>query len=368
MSRCVTRKLWIAALTVGLLSVGLATSHSASALTAEPGKISDAKPEKFAVGRFERGGERFLGLVLREAYVVDLKAANKALQRSSLHAPKVPMPADIKELAGRYNQGLKRRVYQIVNYITDKGLLAAADRPHFIHRLGEVKTLAPHRPYTMLNAAVNYAAHGEEMGGQAHEKGTPYLFLKATSSIVGNGHPLVLPREGYPWVHPDMMDWEVELAVVIGDPARYASLEDAPKHIFGYTVHIDVSNRGGRGDDSPMGSDWLVGKGLDTYGPLGPWIVPAEFISNPDDLGQRLTVNGQVMQDSNTSYAINKPADLIYYASSILTLQAGDVIALGTPEGVGAGRDPQVFLKEGDVVEAWIEEIGSLRHQVVKAR
>lgn len=330
--------------------------------------VTDAQPGKFGLGRFEAEDRIFLGIVLNESDVVELDAANDHLRRRSLEVGPMPMPSDMKELAYRYEDGLRSRIYQIVNHVTAAGLLDGDARPGFVHRLEDLNTLAPHRPHKILNAAVNYAAHGEEMGGEAHEKGTPYLFLKATSSIIGNGHPIVMPRSGYQWANPETIDWEVEFAVVIGKPARYASLEDAADHIFGYTVHIDVSNRGGRGDDSAMGSDWLVGKGLDTYGPLGPWIVPKEFVADHNDLDLTLTVNGETMQSSNTSFSINKPADLIYYASSLLTLEPGDVIASGTPEGVGAGRDPQVFLDEGDVVEATVEGIGSLRHTVVAPR
>jgi 2-keto-4-pentenoate hydratase/2-oxohepta-3-ene-1,7-dioic acid hydratase in catechol pathway len=195
-------------------------------------------------------------------------------------------------------------------------------------------------------------------------RGMAYLFLKATTNaVIGDGDPIVIPR-GRPKI-----DWECELAAVIGQPAKYVSAAQAKDHIFGYTIEIDVSDRGGRGDREPRfgGSDWLIGKGHDTFAPMGPFVVPAEFIKDPMNLAQKLTVNGKLMQDARSSDMIHNVYELIEYGSSILTLESGDVIAAGSPAGTGMSRSvrpEQVFLKPGDVVVATIEGIGSLTHKV----
>jgi 2-keto-4-pentenoate hydratase/2-oxohepta-3-ene-1,7-dioic acid hydratase in catechol pathway len=159
------------------------------------------------------------------------------------------------------------------------------------------------------------------------------------------------------------MDWECEIAAIIGQPAKYVPVDRAKNHIFGYTIEIDVSDRGGR-PDRPR-SDWLLGKGHDGYAPMGPFVVPAEFI-DPMDLGQKLTVNGEVMQDARSTDMIHNFYEFIEYGSSILTLETGDVIGGGSPRGAGfsrSARPEQVFMKPGDVMVCSIEGIGTLTHE-----
>jgi 2-keto-4-pentenoate hydratase/2-oxohepta-3-ene-1,7-dioic acid hydratase in catechol pathway len=326
------------------------------------GQTTDRPDEPFKLGTFELRGERFLGLVLRDAYVVDLERANQDYQRSPLQV-KLPMAEDMKELAGRYDLDLRERIYGIVNQLLNEDRLSGATRPAYIYDLGDLKTLAPILyPNKIFAAAGNYLQHLGEMGTDTPQKGEmAYVFQKpSTTSVIGNGDFIMMPKGR------EKMDWECELATVIGRPAKDITLEQAPNHIFGYTIMVDVSDRGGR-PETQFGTDWLIGKGHDTYAPMGPFIVPKEFIDDPHDLNLHLTVNGEVMQDSKGKYpstVMFTANELVAHSASILTLEPGDVITAGSPAGVGAGRNPQVFLKRGDVVVATIEKIGSLTNTV----
>jgi 2-keto-4-pentenoate hydratase/2-oxohepta-3-ene-1,7-dioic acid hydratase in catechol pathway len=226
----------------------------------------------------------------------------------------------------------------------------------------------------MLNAAVNFYSHVNE-GGSAEEqhaaaeerrrtRGIPYLFIKPTEgAVIGDGDSVVIPYGR------DRIDWEVELATVIGRTAKYVPAADAPDYIFGYMVSLDISDRGGRPPNSRPGSDWLVGKGHDTFAPLGPWIVPKEFYGDPmERLDQVLEVDGQIMQRAGPGDMIHSIYELIEYGSSIITLYPGDVLNNGTSGGTGAGRayrGEQRFLQPGETIEASIEGIGSLTLPVV---
>lgn len=325
--------------------------------------------ESFQLGTFLIGGEPALGLVLQDRYVVELKGANKDLQRNVGYV-QVPMAKDMKEMAGRYHLGLNQRVYEIVNHVVREGLLESDPRPWYVHEVSSVRKLPPINPNKILNAAGNYYGHvgeslpPEEQAKIAEERrrnrGIPYLFLKPTSAIIPDGHPIVIPKDR------TKIDWECELAAIIGQPARYVTVDQAKDHIFGYTIEIDVSDRGGRGEEESR-SDWLVGKGQDTFAPLGPYITPAEFIEDPMNLHQTLTVNGEVMQDANSSNMIHNIYELIEYGSQRLTLEAGDIVSAGSPQGTGMSltvREEQIFLKPGDKVVATIEGIGTLTHEV----
>ena len=161
------------------------------------------------------------------------------------------------------------------------------------------------------------------------------------------------------------MDWECEIGIVIGQPAKHVSAADAKNYIFGYTIELDMSSRDGR--PGRRRSDWLIGKGHDGHAPLGPYIVPAEFIKDPMDLSQKLTVNGKLMQDARSTDMIHNVYELIEWGSSIITLEPGDVIGGGSPSGTGMSRSvrpEQIFLKPGDVVVATIEGIGQLTHKI----
>jgi 2-keto-4-pentenoate hydratase/2-oxohepta-3-ene-1,7-dioic acid hydratase in catechol pathway len=328
--------------------------------------------EPFKLGTFEIEGEPRIGLVVRDdTLVVELDAANRALERSPAH-PRVPTPVTMRELVGRYEYGLKQRLYEIAAAYGRQS--AGAPRPRFVHPVDGVRALAPIMPGKMLNAAVNFYSHVNE-GGTAEEqrraaeerranRGIPYLFLKPTEgAIIGNGEAIVIPHGR------DRIDWEVELGIVIGRTGKYVPATRAADHIFGYMVTVDVSDRGGRPPDSRPGSDWFVGKGHDTFAPMGPWIVPKEFYGDPmQRLRQTLSVSGEQMQEGRPGDMIHSVYELIEYASSIITLFPGDVINNGTSGGVGMGsavRGAPRFLKPGDEVVASIEGIGTLTLPVV---
>jgi 2-keto-4-pentenoate hydratase/2-oxohepta-3-ene-1,7-dioic acid hydratase in catechol pathway len=151
---------------------------------------------------------------------------------------------------------------------------------------------------------------------------------------------------------------------VIGAPASRVPADRAEDYIFGYTLENDVSDRGGRGDGR-MGSDWFLQKNHDTFAPLGPFIVPKEFVSDPHDLKQTLTLSGQIMQDSNTGYMTHNSFEMLSYISNIITMQPGDVISMGSPSGVGTARETPVYMRHGDTAVCTIESIGTLTNPVV---
>ncbi len=219
---------------------------------------------------------------------------------------------------------------------------------------------APYRPARIFAAASNYIEHANEMGtvlaGKADS--APYMFIKASSSIIGPGEAIVLPPMA------ERIDWEVELAAVIGRGGRNIPVAQALEHVAGYTVFNDISARDlTRRNDFPFKFDWFQGKSFDTFGPLGPWIVPASAVGDPQKLRLSLTLNGKTMQDDTAGNMIFNVAEQISYLSSILALNPGDVIATGTPNGVGLGYG--IFLKAGDTVSASIEHIGTLTNPVV---
>jgi 2-keto-4-pentenoate hydratase/2-oxohepta-3-ene-1,7-dioic acid hydratase in catechol pathway len=284
------------------------------------------------------------------------------------------MPDDMTALIGQYEYGLKFRLYEIVTDLVNNASLEGSARPGFVHDLDDVRTLAPLMPGKMLNAAVNFYSHvgeantPEEQRAAAERRrasrGIPYLFIKPTEgAVIGQGDAVVIPYGR------DRIDWEVELAIVIGRTAKYISAADAENYIFGYMVSIDISDRGGRPPDSRPGSDWLVGKGHDTFAPLGPWIVPKEFYGDPMvRLSQRLEVDGDVMQEAGPGDMIHSIYELLEYGSSIVTLFPGDVVNNGTSGGTGAGtavRGVQQFLQPGQTIVASIEGIGTLTLPVV---
>jgi 2-keto-4-pentenoate hydratase/2-oxohepta-3-ene-1,7-dioic acid hydratase in catechol pathway len=243
---------------------------------------------------------------------------------------------------------------------------------------------------TLLNAAVNYREHGEEMdrrAGQPQAAGTPppgtappgtksapgiwerktedtrwnpYAFLKSPSAIVGEGDAIRIPKGR------TQIDWECELGVVVSKMASQVPVAQAANYIFGYTNEMDVSDREGRGD-SRYGSDWLIGKSHDTFAPMGPFITPKEFVPNPQSLPVKFSLNGKVMQDATTQLMIHDVFELVAYGSSIMTLRPGDVIATGTPSGVGSARQPPIYLKPGDRTVCTYDGVGTLTNRVEAA-
>ncbi|HXV59806.1 MAG TPA: fumarylacetoacetate hydrolase family protein, partial [Vicinamibacteria bacterium] len=285
-------------------------------------------------------------------------------------------PRDMLELIERYDTGLKRRTYEIVNDLVVRGMLTARSQPDYVHGVAEVRTLPPILyPGKILNAAVNFYSHVNETGTKEERaearrqrrenRGVPYLFLKPSrGAVIGNGDPIVIPYGR------DRTDWEVELGTVIGRAAKYVSANDAEDYVFGYTVTLDISDRGGRPPGgNPLRSDWFVAKGHDTFAPMGPWIVPKEFYGDPmEKLHQTLSIGDTKMQEAKAGDMIHSLWELIEYGSSIVTLFPGDVINNGTSGGVGMGtavRGEQRFLRRGEAIVATIEGIGTLRMPVV---
>jgi len=218
------------------------------------------------------------------------------------------------------------------------------------HAMSEIQVRAPvQHPSKVVAIGQNYMDHCRECNVPAPTR--PVVFAKFPSSVIG-------PFDEIQW-RTDLtteVDWEVELGVVIGRTARRVSQEDALDYVFGYTVANDVSARDIQGGDG----QWVRGKSLDTFCPIGPVIVTTDEIPDPQNLGIRSWVNGQIMQDSNTREMIFDVRYLIEFLSQAFTLNPGDVIVTGTPHGVGVGRDPQIFLADGDVVEVEIDDIGRM--------
>jgi 2-keto-4-pentenoate hydratase/2-oxohepta-3-ene-1,7-dioic acid hydratase in catechol pathway len=346
------------------LFLAVATPTSSQMTVAEP----------FKVGTFEIDGVAKVGIVLRDQYIVDLSRANAALERSGAY-PAIPLPSDMLELISRYEYGMKARLYELVTHLVENDMVTGG-KPDYIYELNEVTTLPPILyPGKILNAAVNFYSHVNERGSEEERaearrqrrenRGVPYLFLKPSrGAVVGNGSPIILP------FGRTQIDWEVELGAVIGRAGKYISANDAEAHVFGYTVTMHISDRGGRPPGgNPMTSDWFVGKGHDTFAPMGPWIVPKEFYGNPMEiLRQTLNVGDEVMQEATAGDMIHTLWELIEYGSSIITLYPGDVINNGTSGGTGMGtavRGEQRFLQAGEVVTGSIDGIGTLRMPVI---
>lgn len=201
---------------------------------------------------------------------------------------------------------------------------------------------------------LNYSDHAAETGATVPSE--PIIFMKASSAICGPNDDIIIPRGS------EKTDWEVELGVIIGKPAKYVSEADALDHVAGYCVTNDVSERAFQAERE---GQWTKGKSCDTFGPIGPYMATRDEISDPQDLSMWLEVNRKRYQDGSTKTMVYGVAFLISYLSQFMTLHPGDVISTGTPPGVGLGMNPQVFLKPGDVVELGIEGLGEQRQTFV---
>lgn len=229
------------------------------------------------------------------------------------------------------------------------------------HELGGLITgepLAPVVPAAILCIGLNYRKHAEETGSALPEY--PVLFMKTPSAVQHPGEPIILPRH----LPSTKVDYEVELAVVIGKPCKNVSKEDALSYVLGYTCANDVSARDWQKHGG--GGQWCRGKTFDTFCPLGPCIVTPDEIADPQALRLKTTIGGEVLQSSSTADMIFTVADIISFLSGSTTLQPGTVILTGTPEGVGMGRDPYRWLQPGETVTVEIEGIGTLSNPVVE--
>ena len=343
--------------------------------------LTFASEEPFKLGTFEHEGEEIIGVVLRDHFVIDLARANASYERRRPLWVKLPMPADMSELIGRYEYGMRERVHAIVDAVLPT--LDPSARPAFVYELDELITFPPVKPGVIFAAALNYWEHAEEMTtGDAADmsdasalddapvsmdhfwtrepgdrRQNPYLFLKPSRIVIANGEPILMKPQR------EQLDWECEFAVVIGKPASHVPLEKAREHVFGYTIMNDVGDREGRGDNR-YGSDWLVWKSSDTFAPLGPFIVPKEFVADPHKLDIKFELSGRVMQDANTELMQHSIDELLHFVSNNIILQPGDVISTGTPSGVGMARTPPIYMKPGDIAECSVEGIGTLRNPI----
>ena len=218
----------------------------------------------------------------------------------------------------------------------------------------KVRLLAPvANPPRIFGIGVNYAEHAAESGTRMRD--VPTVFMVLSSAVVGPGAKVVLPKNS------SMVDYEAELAVVIGKAGHRIAASEWEEHVFGYTIMNDVSAR----DVQRATSQWSLAKSFPTFAPMGPWVVTKDEIADPHRLGISLTIGGERLQDANTSQMIYKIPALIEYLSGIVPLAVGDVISTGTPAGVGMGRTPQRWLKAGEEMIIAIEGIGELRNPVV---
>jgi 2-keto-4-pentenoate hydratase/2-oxohepta-3-ene-1,7-dioic acid hydratase in catechol pathway len=219
--------------------------------------------------------------------------------------------------------------------------------------LADVRLLAPvPKPGKIVGIGLNYRDHAAESGQPIPE--APILFPKFANSVIGPGEPIVVPPA------TEQPDYEAELGVVIGRTATRVAADEALSHVAGYTCTNDVSAR----DLQSRSSQWMLGKAIDTFLPCGPWLVTSEEIPDPQALAIRLTLNGEELQSSNTRQMVFGVAELVAFISRTLTLEPGDLLATGTPPGVGFARTPPVWLRDGDEVTVEIEGIGTLTNPV----
>jgi 2-keto-4-pentenoate hydratase/2-oxohepta-3-ene-1,7-dioic acid hydratase in catechol pathway len=332
----------------------------------------------FKLGTFERQGRPFVGIVVQESTVIDFAAAHAAVRNP---ASSLAAPTDMKDVITRYDAGLRGRIVDILRVV-------GTSRPAYVYDVKALKTLPPIvYPTNMLNVAVNYREHDVEMArirrgdtaqaaptAGAAPAGTvsaagiwdraagdtrwnPFMFIKTAGAIVAAGEPVRMP------VGRTQIEWECELGVVIGKPASRVSQAQAMDFVFGYTLENDMSDRGGRGD-TRFGSDWLITKNHDTFAPMGPFITPKEFIKDVGNLAMKFVLNGQLLQEGTTAQMIHTVPEQIVYGSNILTLRPGDVIATGTPPGVGSARTPPILLKAGDQMSCSYDGVGTLNNPV----
>ncbi len=291
------------------------------------------------------------------------RTIDAAARLGALHEGQV---VDLERLAAGAGAALPAAMLDFIDMGPDAvklagELLGRGTVPGTALPLANVQLLAPiPRPRkNIFGIGLNYTEHVRESAQSLDTSPElprqPVIFSKPPTCVIGPGQPIE-----HDATITQQLDWEVELAAIIGTRAKRVAREDALSHVFGYTIILDMSAR-----DCRRAGQWIYSKGLDTYAPMGPCIVTADEIPDPQTLDLWLTVNGAEKQRSNTAYMLFKVDELIADLSQGMTLEPGDIIATGTPAGVGAGRNPQEFLWPGDVIEAEVAQIGRLRHPVV---
>ncbi len=316
------------------------------------------------VCRFEVDGDVQAGFYADE-YIVPVKAAAEAYAAATGESLDLPDSSCLLRLLP--GGEAETQAKQLADWAVGPGADALfAVRKDF----ADLKLLKPiPRPDKLFLLAGNYAKHIEEGGGIAAERAEtfPYVFMKPASTTLNDpGCPVTIPQNS-----PDHIDWELELAIVIGKTAKCVSEAEALDYVAGFTVVNDISNRKyrpnpGRTKRERDGFfDWLHGKWHDSFCPCGPCVATLDAVGDPQDLAMQLSVNGALKQDASTSQMVFPAAAVVEFVSNIVTLERGDIISTGTPAGVGAARGE--FLKAGDMLDARIEKIGVLRSPVVDA-
>lgn len=327
---------------------------------------------KMKLGSFKYDGRTFVGTIFEPAQseigqaVVDLQAAFIAYLRERGESDpqalgKAALPDDILG----FLRGGKRcldcaRI--ALGYVEESWHLdpdafrqaaSEGDRP-IVHRRDSVRLMAPVPcPPKLICIGLNYRDHAREANSPIPK--APVLFSKFCNAIAGPNDPIIIPKVS------SEIDYEAELAIVIGKQGKHISRDDALGYVAGYTILNDVSAR----DLQMSEGQWLKGKTLDSFAPMGPFLITSDEIPNPGELDIKLWLNGALMQDSNTRELIFDVPALIEYISNLMTLTPGDVIATGTPSGVGFTRKPPIFLKPGDTVSIEIERLGTLTNPVI---
>ena len=209
-------------------------------------------------------------------------------------------------------------------------------------------------PQKFIGIGLNYADHAEETGVKPPDE--PIIFMKANSCITGPNDSILIPKKS------TKTDWEIELGIIIGEKASYISENDSTKHIFGYCIVNDISEREFQMKRS---GTWDKGKGCDTFGPIGPYVITKDEIDDVQNLNLELKLNGRIMQKGNTNKMIFDVKYIVSYLSNFMTLNPGDIITTGTPPGVGMGRNPEIYLKSGDEMTLRIDGLGHQKQKVV---
>lgn len=295
------------------------------------------------LARYRKGNGTHLGLVW-DSKILSLTDVGKG--DPSRYGPLADAPDLIPLLSGQGRTILEKIDRQI------KKAGVPAEWAAYSEPAKDIEWLPPvASPEKIICIGLNYKDHAAESKMEIPKE--PVIFNKYNNALVGAAGPVLLPSNS------GQVDYEAELAVVIGTRAKRVSPEESGPFVAGYTLMHDVSAR----DWQFRTGQWMSGKTFDTFGPCGPHLVTPDEVPDPHNLDIRLTLNGQVMQDSNTRNLIFDIPTLISYLSHIFTLKAGDIISTGTPPGVGFARRPQVFLKDGDLVEIFVDKVGLMQHR-----
>jgi 2-keto-4-pentenoate hydratase/2-oxohepta-3-ene-1,7-dioic acid hydratase in catechol pathway len=297
---------------------------------------------------FQQGGKIKCGILIESDQILELKNIFHFLGKD----PSL-VESDVKFFYNYY--AIKDLIGEFVENANFKGIKSM--------RLSEVKLLSPVlHPSKIVCLGMNYKDHALETGQKLPK--LPLLFTKASTAVIGMDNAIIIPKVRKTIAGSSeqiaVLDYEVELAVIIGKICKGVSIENAPNYILGYTILNDVSARMEQMSDK----QFFRSKSFDTFAPLGPWIVTSDSIGDPMNLHLECSVNGELRQDSNTKNMNFNVYEIVSFISEAITLLPGDIIGTGTPAGVGAGRKPPLSLKAGDMLEMSIENIGSLRNSV----